>query len=227
MVALYRFFVLLAVLTGGNGVAIPARSWVHPTSEQSGGGEDLSLTTNTSPAPHIAKVEQPSSPSSDGVRRVKKLKLKSSTHLSSDKRSLRRRALHRLVKRESIWNKIKHGFQKAGKAIKSGFQKAGKFIKDKIIEPVKKKVIEPAVKFIKKEANVIKTIAIEAATVIGGGLLEAVTFGAASPLVGVIEAAGAVRTAASLGRAGAKIAKGVETAEKAKVRLFISIYCLY
>jgi hypothetical protein len=227
MVAISRFFVLLAVLTGGNGVAIPEKPWSSRTSDQNVGGDGFSLV-NTDSAIYAWQVSSPSL-STGIIAPAKQLELPWKTHLLNQKRRLNRRALHTFAKRG-----IKEWFKNLGKKIKDGFTKHiiepfKKHIiepfKKNIIEPFKKNVIEPIKKkvipWIKKNASVIKNALIEVGTTIAGGLLEVVTGGLATPAVAVMEAASTARFVGSMVKTGVTIAKtvkaGVTAAKDSKI----------
>ena len=112
---------------------------------------------------------------------------------------------------------IKHWFCEAGQTIKHGFEK----VKDGIVTAAKtvyNKVLKPAGEFIKKNADTIATVV----TTVAGIALEAVTFGAATPLVvageAALQVASKAGTIARVAEAAVKTGQAAQAAAKAGIK---------
>jgi hypothetical protein len=215
MVAIYRFFVFLAVLTGGDGIAIPARPWAPPMNEKLT-SDDVYQT-----GPDTSSYRADVSPTaSENTRVVKNLKLTSGLKDHS-RRSLDARRTKMLRKRsiKSFFAKIKKGFQDLGHKIKEkiidpigkGIKKAATAVYDKVIKPVGEGIKKAAVtvynKAIKPAGEWIKKNAVLVGTTLGGIALDIATLGIATPFTAALTAANVVRTAVTVG-------KGIATAVK-------------
>lgn len=95
-------------------------------------------------------------------------------------------------KKKSIWEKIKDGFKKVGKAIVGGIKKAAKWVAD-----TAKKVWKKTVDFCKKHWKAIVKIVVGVVIIAGLAALSVFTGGAAAPLFAVAAKGAAIAACTS------------------------------